>query len=267
MILDNESQVTDAVLEALSNTPNPRLREIMASLIRHIHAFLRETRPTEAEYYAGLKFITELGLNTDADRNETIIAADTLGFSTLATLLNNTIGAHRTDPALLGPFWRKKAPRRKNGDAIVYSSTPGPAVFVSGRVLDTNEKPIPDVEVDVWHASPVGFYENQDPDQADYNLRGLFTTDSEGRVLIPYSETRRLPGSHGWTRRPVADRNQPAPIPASAFPFHGHASRLPDADYPGVCRRRRTPDKRRYLQRGPLAGRQIQGAYRKAAGR
>lgn len=181
MILDNEVQVTDAVLEALAGTPDRRLREVLTSLVSHAHAFLREVRPTEEEYYAGLKFIAELGKHTGADRNETIIAADTLGFSTLATLLNNTIGTHRTDPALLGPFWRKNAPRRNNGDSIIYSSTPGPAVFVSGRVLDTNEKPIEGAEVDVWHASPVGFYENQDPEQTEYNLRGLFTTDAEGK--------------------------------------------------------------------------------------
>ena len=181
MILDGESQVTDAVLEAFAGTPDKRLREVMTGLVRHLHAFLRDVRPTEEEYYAGLKFIAALGQNTGADRNETIIAADTLGFSTLATLLNNTIGAHRTDPALLGPFWRKNAPHRTNGESIVYSPTPGPAVFVSGRVLDIQESPVPGAEVDVWHASPVGFYENQDPDQADYNLRGIFTTDSQGR--------------------------------------------------------------------------------------
>ncbi len=180
MILDNEGQVTDAVVEAFSHTPDPRLKQVMTSLVRHVHSFLREVQPTEEEYYVALKFVAELGKHTGADRNETIIAADTLGFSTLATLLNNTIGAHRTDPALLGPFWRKNAPHKKNGDSIVYSDTPGPAVFASGRVMDADGTPIPGAEVDVWHASPVGFYENQDPDQADYNLRGLFTTDAEG---------------------------------------------------------------------------------------
>ncbi|HEX5328146.1 MAG TPA: dioxygenase [Acetobacteraceae bacterium] len=181
MILDDESQVTDAVLAAFADTPDARLRTVMTSLIRHVHAFLREVRPTEEEYYRGLQFIAELGKNTGADRNETIIAADTLGFSTLATLLNNTIGAHRTDPALLGPFWRKHAPHRNNGESIAYSPTPGPAVFVSGRVMDTSGAPIAGALVDVWHASPIGFYENQDPDQADYNLRGVFTADADGR--------------------------------------------------------------------------------------
>lgn len=181
MILDNETQVTDAVVAALAAAPNPRLREIMTSLVRHVHGFLREVKPTEEEYYEGLQFIAELGKYTGVDRNETIIAADTLGFSTFACLLNNKIGAHRTDPALLGPFWRRNAPVRRNGDSLVYSDTPGPAVFVSGRVLEVDGRPIPDAKVDVWHASPVGFYENQDPSQAEFNLRGLFTTDVEGR--------------------------------------------------------------------------------------
>ncbi len=181
MILDNETQVTEAVLAALASTPTPRLRDVMTGLIRHLHAFIREVRPTEDEYDEALRFIADLGKHTGADRNETIIAADTLGFSTLVCLLNNTIGAHRTDPALLGPFWRKNAPMRRNGDSIVYSDTPGPPVFVSGRVMDTEGRPIQGATVDVWHASPVGFYENQDAGQADYNLRGLFTTDAEGR--------------------------------------------------------------------------------------
>jgi catechol 1,2-dioxygenase len=181
MILDNETQVTEAVLAALAATPNPRLREIMTSLVRHFHGFLREVQPTEEEYYEGLRFIAELGKYTGADRNETIIAADTLGFSTLTCLLNDTIGAHRTDPALLGPFWRMNAPARRNGDSIVYSATPGPAVFVSGRVMEIDGGPIADAKVDVWHASPVGFYENQDPSQTEYNLRGVFATDVEGR--------------------------------------------------------------------------------------
>jgi catechol 1,2-dioxygenase len=181
MILDNETQVTEAVLAALAGTPDPRLREVMTSLIRHIHAFLRDVRPTEDEYDEALRFVAELGRRTGAERNETIIAADTLGFSTLVCLLNNTIGAHRTDPALLGPFWRKNAPVRRNGDSIVYSDTPGPPVLVSGRVMDAEGRPIQGATVDVWHASTVGFYENQDPGQADYNLRGVFTTDAEGR--------------------------------------------------------------------------------------
>ncbi|MGH7155868.1 MAG: dioxygenase [Acetobacteraceae bacterium] len=180
MILDSESQVTDAVLTALAGTPDPRLREVMTSLIRHVHAFLREVRPTEEEYYTGLRFITELGQHTGADRNETIIAADSLGISTLACVLNSAIGAHRTDPALLGPFWRKNAPERRNGDSIVYSDTPGAPVFVSGRVRDTAGAAVTGAKVDVWHASPVGFYENQDAEQANYNLRGVFTTDADG---------------------------------------------------------------------------------------
>lgn len=184
MILDNEAQVTEAVLAALAGTPSARVREVMTSLIRHLHAFLREVRPTEEEYYAGLRFVAELGQHTGADRNETIIAAYTLGFSTLATLLNNTIGAHRTDPALLGPFWRKNAPERENGESITYSPTPGPAVFVSGRVMDAEGRPIEGAMVDVWHASPVGFYENQDAEQAEYNLRGVFRTDKDGRYAF-----------------------------------------------------------------------------------
>jgi catechol 1,2-dioxygenase len=73
------------------------------------------------------------------------------------------------------------SPRVENGGCIVRSKTPGPPLFVSGRVVDTSGQPVAGAEVDIWHASPVGLYENQDPDQADMNLRGKFTTDGDGR--------------------------------------------------------------------------------------
>jgi len=106
-----------------------------------------------------------------------------LGFSTLICLLNNgNQGQTETDQNLLGPFWRLDSPPTKNGDGIVRSPTPGPALFVNARFCDRSGKPIAGAEVDVWQSSPEGFYENQDPMQADMNLRGKFTTDADGRI-------------------------------------------------------------------------------------
>ena len=185
MIIDSQEAVTSAVLEAMSQTPNPRLHEVMTSLVRHLHAFAREVRPTEEEFEQGIEFLIQLGKLTTDTHNEAILASDSLGVSTLVCLLNNgNNGATETAAALLGPFWRMNSPRTEDGGSIVRSPTPGDPLFMTGRVTDPQGRPVEGAEVDVWHASPVGMYENQDPNQADMNLRGKFTTDENGRFRL-----------------------------------------------------------------------------------
>ncbi|MBR1123172.1 catechol 1,2-dioxygenase [Bradyrhizobium lablabi] len=166
----------------MQDTPNPRLREVAAAFVRHMHAFAREVKLTEAEYDIGIDFVNRIGQATHDSHNEGILFADAIGFSTLVCLLNNGAGgASETASALLGPFWRMNSPRTASGGSIVRSPTPGPELFVSAVVRDTGGKPVACAEVDVWQSSPVGLYENQDDGQADMNLRGKFTTDAEGR--------------------------------------------------------------------------------------
>ncbi|SDR33539.1 catechol 1,2-dioxygenase [Rhizobiales bacterium GAS191] len=182
MIIDNEASVTPAVLEAMAQAPDARLREIMASLVRHLHDFAREVRLTEEEWDIGMDALNRIGKATNDTHNEGILFSDAIGFSTLVCLLNNgQNGATETASALLGPFWRKNSPRTENGGSILRSQTPGPALFASCRIRDPQGRPLAGVEVDVWQSSPVGLYENQDPQQADMNLRGKFTTNAEGR--------------------------------------------------------------------------------------
>jgi len=181
-IVEDEASVTDKVLAAMRGAASPRLREVMAALVRHLHAFAREVRLTEEEFETGIDFLNRIGQATHDAHNEGILFSDAVGLSTLVCLLNNgRNGATETASALLGPFWRMNSPRTENGGSIVRSETPGPALFVSCRVCDPRGKPLEGVEVDVWQASPVGLYENQDERQCDMNLRGKFTTDSEGR--------------------------------------------------------------------------------------
>ena len=181
-IVEDEASVTDKVLAAMRGAASPRLREVMAALVRHLHAFAREVRLTEEEFETGINFLNRIGQATHDAHNEGILFSDAVGLSSLVCLLNNgRNGATETASALLGPFWRMNSPRTENGDSIVRSETPGPALFVSCRVCDPRGKPLEGVEVDVWQASPVGLYENQDERQCDMNLRGKFTTDSEGR--------------------------------------------------------------------------------------
>lgn len=181
-IIEDQSTVTDTVLAAMQDAENPRLREIMAALVRHLHAFAREVNLTEEEFDLGIDFLNRIGQATNDTHNEGILFSDVLGFSTLVCLLNNGAGgATETASALLGPFWRMNSPHTENGSSIVRCETPGPDLFVDARVVDPRGRGIEGVEVDVWQASPVGLYENQDDTQADMNLRGKFTTDAEGR--------------------------------------------------------------------------------------
>lgn len=185
MIIEREQDVTAAALAVMERTSDPRLRQIMVSLVRHLHAFVRDVRLTEKEFRDAATVIAELGQLTTDTHNEVVLMAGSLGVSSLVCLLNNgDEGNTETDQSLLGPFWRLNSPPVENGGSIVRSETPGAPLFVSARVVDKDGRPVAGAEVDVWHASPVGLYENQDPAQADMNLRGKFTTDADGRFAF-----------------------------------------------------------------------------------
>lgn len=182
MIIENLQQVTQAVLDETNRTPDPRTREILQSLVRHLHGFILETRLTEKEFDKAIGYIIALGQLTTESHNEVRLMCGSLGVSTLICLLNNGPNAATESSAnLLGPFWRADSPRTANGGSLLRSATPGPALFFTGRVLNQDGKPVAGAEVDVWHASPVGLYESQDPEQAEMNLRGKFTTDANGQ--------------------------------------------------------------------------------------
>lgn len=182
MILDSEKDVTLAVIATMKRTRDPRLREILVALVAHLHAFIREVQLSEAELREAAAIVNLFGQLSHDSHNEAVLMAGSLGISSLVCLLNNgERGQTETSQSLLGPFWRLNSPRVDNGGTIVRSDTSGAPLFVSGRVVDTAGGPIADAEVDVWHASPIGLYENQDPDQAEMNLRGKLTTDSQGR--------------------------------------------------------------------------------------
>jgi len=181
MIVENLEQVTKAVIDEMYRTPDPRTKEILESMVRHLHAFAREVRLTEKEFDKAINLVAELGHLTTESHNEVRLIAGSLGLSTLVCLMNNGPDAATESSAnLLGPFWRADSPKTENGGSLLRSPTPGPAIFFKGWVRDEKGQPIAGAEVDVWHASPVGLYENQDPEQAEMNLRGKFTTDANG---------------------------------------------------------------------------------------
>jgi catechol 1,2-dioxygenase len=179
MIIENEAQVTEAVLAETEGTQDPRLKEILQALVRHLHGFAREVRLTEKEFDEAIRIVARLGHLTTESHNEVRLMAGSLGLSSLVCLINNGSGGETT-ANLLGPFWRAGAPMTPNGGSIMRSPTPGTPLFFTGHVVDRQGRPVAGAEVDVWHASTVGLYENQDPTQADWNLRGRFVTDQDG---------------------------------------------------------------------------------------
>lgn len=180
MIIRDEHQLTEAVLSETERTADPRLKEILQALVRHLHGFASEVRLTEAEFDQAIKLVTRLGQLTTPSHNEVRLMAGSLGLSTLVCLMNNGDQGKQTSANLLGPFWREGSPRMANGASIVRSPIDAPPLFVTGHVVDIDGKPVAGAEIDVWHASPVGLYENQDPTQAEWNLRGKLTSDANG---------------------------------------------------------------------------------------
>jgi hydroxyquinol 1,2-dioxygenase len=183
MIINKQQDVTPAVLAEIARAPDPRFREIMSAFVRHLHEFAREVKLTEEEFQKAVSYVVACGQRTTDSHNEVVLMSGSLGFSTLICLLNNgNRGATETTANLLGPFWRPESPRLPNGASLVRSPTPGTPMFVNAWVKDRDGKPVEGADVDIWHSSTEGYYENQDPVQADMNLRGKFTTDAEGHI-------------------------------------------------------------------------------------
>jgi catechol 1,2-dioxygenase len=177
MIIRTQEDVTAAVLAEMHRTPDARTKQILTSLVTHLHAFIRETRLTEREFQAAIGLINAIGQKTTPSHNEAMLVAGALGVSNLICLLNNT---QPTQANNLGPFYRAGAPHCEDGASLLRSPTPGPRLVFKGRVVDQRNNPVAGAEVDVWHSSTVGLYENQDPTQAEMNLRGKFVTLADG---------------------------------------------------------------------------------------
>ena len=181
MIIETQDDVTRAVLAEMHRTPDARTKELLSALVSHLHAFVRETRMTEKEFQAAIGYINAIGQKTSPSHNEAMLIAGALGVSNLICLINNGLkGARPTQANNLGPFFREGAPHLENGASLLRSPTPGPRLDFTGFVQDLEGNPVAGAVVDVWHSSPLGLYENQDPTQAELNLRGKFTTEADG---------------------------------------------------------------------------------------
>jgi protocatechuate 3,4-dioxygenase beta subunit len=190
--------LTAEVVARLEATPDPRLREVMAALVRHLHAFAKEVRLTDQEWLAAIRFLTATGHITDDVRQEFILLSDTLGLSSLVDLINHSdVESLATEPTILGPFYVPASPQRGFGVSMVEYEDGGEVAVLHGTVRDEHGQSIAGARVDVWQNAATGFYAVQQPDvQPPTNLRGVYRTDERGRYEIR-------------TVRPV-----PYPIPA-----------------------------------------------------
>lgn len=194
-----EANLTDAVLARLSECDDPRLKQVMTSLIRHLHAFVREIEPTPQEWMAGIQFLTATGQKCDAVRQEYILLSDTLGVSMLMDAINNRKPVGATESSVLGPFYVEGAPEHDNGADLAPGE--GPGVVVSGRVLGTDGKPLANAVLDVWQTAPNGLYHMQDQQADEFHLCGKVRTASDGsyslRTLKPVSYAVPVDGPVG----------------------------------------------------------------------
>jgi hydroxyquinol 1,2-dioxygenase len=176
--------ITDAVLDQMATTPDPRMKEIMASAVKHLHAFAREVKLTPAEWIKGIAFMTTVGKICTPARQEFILLSDTLGLSALVNGLHDSTAMEEgTHTSLLGPFYREAAPNLPAGSQIAKTVRPGSEIVLYGRVTDVNGKPVANATVSIWQTGADGLYDIQE-NAASIDYRGVFTTDAKGVYLV-----------------------------------------------------------------------------------
>lgn len=177
----SEETSAEAVAASFAGTPDGRLGEILTSLVGHLHGFVREVELTQAEWEAAVEFLTATGQKCDDTRQEFILLSDVLGVSMLVDAINNRKPPAATESTVLGPFHVVESPPRELGATISLDGR-GEPCLVTGRVTALDGTPLAGASVDVWQANGAGYYDVQQPDvQPERNLRGLFTTDDDGR--------------------------------------------------------------------------------------
>lgn len=227
-----KENITDVFMGYLGDDVNPRLREVMGSLVKHLHDFAREVNLTHEEWNTGIAFLERAGEISDAERHEFVLLSDVLGLSSLVDMLHST--PEGTSSSVLGPFHISGSPplavggdMRKDFDA--------PVLLVEGTVKDTDGNPIPGATLDIWQTAPNGLYSSQDPDQDTYSFHGLQTVGADGRYAFttvrpveytvpsdgPVGDILRACGRHPW--RPshlhyIAEADGFKPLVTEVFP-------------------------------------------------
>jgi catechol 1,2-dioxygenase len=176
-----EEGSVEAVNARMGKDISPRLATVMASLVKHLHAFAKEVELTQDEWDLGIDFLTRTGQICSAERQEFILLSDTLGLSMLVDAINNRRPTGATENTVFGPFHVEGAPIREHGSSITLDGK-GKSCLYEGRVIDLQGEPIEGAIVDVWSDNADGFYDVQQPGlQPKWNNRGRFVTGSDGK--------------------------------------------------------------------------------------
>ena len=183
-----ESLISEQAVSSFNGTLDARYKQIMQSLVRHLHAFVSDVELTEQEWFEGIRFLTETGQTCDGlVRQEFILLSDTLGVSTLVDAINHRHSASATETTVFGPFYIEGMPDREYGENMAF--TAGERALVRGRVVNTHGDPLADAVLDVWQTAENGMYSGQDSTQPFGNLRGRYRTDGDGyfaiRTIVP----------------------------------------------------------------------------------
>lgn len=208
-----ETELTQIVLDRYANTPDPRLREILAGLIAHLHAFVREVRLTESEWLRGIEFLTRTGQKCDSKRQEMILLSDNLGVSALVNMVSAGVPEGATESTVLGPFYVPTAPEREWGESILQRPRRDEReLVVHGHVRSLGGAVVPAAKIEVWQTDSNGMYDIQDSMQPEDNLRGWYRANDDGEFLIrtirptsypiptdgPVGELLRATDRHPW---------------------------------------------------------------------
>ncbi len=224
--------ITDVFMGYLGQDTDPRLREVMGSLVKHLHAFAKEVKLTHAEWNEGIRFLERAGEISDAERHEFVLLSDVLGLSSLVDMLHNR--PEGTSSSVLGPFHISGAPPLAVGGDM-RRDYDAPVVLVEGVIKDLQGNPIPGATLDIWQTAPNGLYSSQDPDQDTYSFHGLQTVGADGRYAFttvkpvdytvpsdgPVGDILRACGRHPW--RPshlhfIAEAKGFRPLVTEVFP-------------------------------------------------
>lgn len=208
----DENTVTDAVLEEMSSTDSPRLKEVMGALVRHLHGFAREVDLKPEEWLAAIAFLTAVGQKCTPHRQEFILLSDTLGVSTMVNALHDKRMAETaTKSSILGPYYRANSPTLKLGESIA-STTQGKPIAIYGRVTNKAGAGISGASIEIWQTDEQGDYDLQKTAAEEMDLRGRFHTDADGRYSLrsvrpkaymipmdgPVGKLLRAQGRHGY---------------------------------------------------------------------
>ncbi len=204
-----KDNITDVFMGYLGQDVDPRLREVLGSLVRHLHGFAKEVNLTHEEWQTGIAFLEKSGEISDAERHEFVLLSDVLGLSSLVDMIHNRETG--TSSSVLGPFHISGAPPLAVGGDMCQG-VEGPLLLVEGRVLNADGQPIPGATLDIWQTAPNGLYSSQDPEQDTYSFHGIQTVGEDGRYRFttvrpveypvptdgPVGDILRASGRHAW---------------------------------------------------------------------